>query len=261
MSRPEPRPVLARIVVFDSGLGSLSIIRAIQGRTRCEVIYLADRKNFPYGEKTGAELSKIIGSTIETVRERFRPDLVVMGSNTPSVMLDPGRFPGVFRVLPPVRQAAGISRTGNVAVLATRSAVRSGALAEYIAKSGVPKGVKLHKINCSGLVGLVESGDFLDRRAVTAKTVRRILAGTFGDKKIDVATLSSTHLPFLMGYLREQFPDVTFVDPADGIAASIAKRIRPISRNRLRIYCTGSSPETFESNLRRLGVRNRVVSL
>jgi glutamate racemase len=51
---------MARIVVFDSGLGSLSIIKAIQKIIKSEIIYYADQQNFPYGEKSQAQLSKII---------------------------------------------------------------------------------------------------------------------------------------------------------------------------------------------------------
>ena len=48
------------IVVFDSGFGSLSIIKEIQKKIKCEIIYIADQKNFPYGKKSPKQLSKII---------------------------------------------------------------------------------------------------------------------------------------------------------------------------------------------------------
>jgi len=49
---------VAKIVVFDSGLGSLSIIKAIQKISKSEIIYFADQENFPYGQKSQAQLSK-----------------------------------------------------------------------------------------------------------------------------------------------------------------------------------------------------------
>ena len=45
-----------KIAVFDSGLGSLSIIKAIQKKTKCDIVYLADKKNFPYGKKNKATI-------------------------------------------------------------------------------------------------------------------------------------------------------------------------------------------------------------
>ena len=73
-----------KIVVFDSGLGSLSVIKAIQKKTKSDIIYLADKKNFPYGKKTKSQLYKVITETIKKISEKFNPDLIVLASNTPS---------------------------------------------------------------------------------------------------------------------------------------------------------------------------------
>ena len=54
---------MAKIAVFDSGLGSLSIIKAIQKISKSEIIYFADQKNYPYGKKSQAQLSNIIKNT------------------------------------------------------------------------------------------------------------------------------------------------------------------------------------------------------
>ena len=53
---------MAKIVVFDSGMGSLSIIKPIQKKVNADIIYFADQKNFPYGTKSVLELKKIIKS-------------------------------------------------------------------------------------------------------------------------------------------------------------------------------------------------------
>ncbi|MGB6464156.1 MAG: glutamate racemase, partial [Nitrosotalea sp.] len=72
---------MSRIVVFDSGLGSLSIIKPIQKKIKTEIIYFADQNNFPYGTKSTSELRKIIKSTIRKLEENFEPDLIVIASN------------------------------------------------------------------------------------------------------------------------------------------------------------------------------------
>ena len=78
---------MTKIVVFDSGLGSLSIIKPIQKKVTAEIIYFADKKNFPYGTKSVGNLKKILKSTIIMLEEKFHPDLIVVGSNTPSLLL------------------------------------------------------------------------------------------------------------------------------------------------------------------------------
>jgi glutamate racemase len=79
---------VAKIVVFDSGLGSLSIIQAMQDLFKSEIIYFADQQNYPYGKKSQAQLYKIIIKSIKLLEERFSPDIIVVASNTPSLMFN-----------------------------------------------------------------------------------------------------------------------------------------------------------------------------
>nr|AIF23204.1 glutamate racemase (murI) [uncultured marine thaumarchaeote SAT1000_13_B06] len=78
---------MAKIIVFDSGFGSLSIIQPIQKAIKSNIIYFADQKNFPYGKKSKAQLTKIITKTLNFLDEKFQPDLIVIGSNTPSLLV------------------------------------------------------------------------------------------------------------------------------------------------------------------------------
>lgn len=66
---------MAKIVVFDSGLGSLSIIKAIQKISKSDIIYFADQHNFPYGKKSQAQLSRIIQNSIKLLGKEFSPDI------------------------------------------------------------------------------------------------------------------------------------------------------------------------------------------
>ena len=249
---------MAKIAVFDSGLGSLSIIKELQKHTKCEIIYFADRQNFPYGERSAPELKKIINHTIRIIKERFEPDFIVMGSNTPSVVLDI-KSTKIFKVLPPIRQAAKISKTKNIAILATRSTVQSKGLYTYIAKNKTR--ANIYKIDCSRLVNLVESGDFLNKPYKTKRVMYSTLADTFDNKRIDVATLSSTHLPFLKKYLKKQFPGIRFLDPAEQIASDISGKIKSVKRNRLKIYSTGDNSALFANNLKKMGIKNKITFL
>ncbi|MBI3253874.1 MAG: glutamate racemase, partial [Nitrosopumilales archaeon] len=69
---------MAKIAVFDSGFGSISIIRSIQKKIKSNIIYFADQKNFPYGTKSVSELRGIIKSTISSLEKKFVPDLIVI---------------------------------------------------------------------------------------------------------------------------------------------------------------------------------------
>ena len=95
---------MVKIAIFDSGLGSLSIIKPIRRTTKAEIIYFADQKNFPYGKKSKLELSRIITKSVRMLREQFSPDLVVIASNTPSLILGKRFGRNVEYVLPPLKE-------------------------------------------------------------------------------------------------------------------------------------------------------------
>src|SRR6185312_10603850 len=149
--------MISKIAVFDSGLGSLSVIKSIQKRIKAEIIYFADQKNYPYGTKTVSQLDKIIKSTISTLQEKFSPDVIVVGSNTPSLLLNIEKKGKILGVYPPLKEAASKTRSGKIA---TRSVVKSKTLDRYI-KKNVPNKIHVTKINATPLVDLVESGKFI----------------------------------------------------------------------------------------------------
>ena len=97
------------------------------------------------------------------LEEKFKPDLIVIGSNTPSLLVEINKK-NTVKVLPPIKKAAKISMTGNVAILATHAVVRSRKLSEYARKSKLPKHVNLRRIDATQLVRLVEEGKFLNNQ-------------------------------------------------------------------------------------------------
>ena len=242
-----------KIVVFDSGLGSLSIIKAIQKKTKSDIIYLADKKNFPYGKKTKLQLYKIITDTIKKISERFDPDVIVLASNTPSLLFREKLPKNIITVLPPLEK---IQKASNIAILTTEIVAKSKELDNYIKQFNDLEEVM--KINCSELVELVESGKFLTHERDCVKTILKVLKDEFKVNKIKIATLSSTHLPFLLPFLKKYFRGVEFLDPAEDVAIKISKLEKSKStRNSLSIYTT-KSPKALQRNLKSMGISNKV---
>ena len=131
---------MPRIAIFDSGLGSLSVIGPLRRTLRSEIIYYADTDSFPYGTKTRAELGRIITGTIAGLRRLFEPDLVIVGSNTPSLLLPEILDDRTLGVHPPLGRAAGMTGTGNVAVLTTESVAAGPELRRYIEGAACRRG-------------------------------------------------------------------------------------------------------------------------
>lgn len=223
------------------------MVRAVRRRLRCELVYYADLAGYPYGARARGELARIISGTLADIRGRFRPDAIVMASNTPTLLL--GEPPGVIGIYPPAGEAARLSRTGHIAVLTTASAARSRALARHLSGCGLPPR-RVHRLDCSDLVDAVQSG----------RPARRLIGGLadrLAGLDVDVATLSSTHLALLRAEMERGIPGVAFLDPAESAARRAAEAVRPSRRASMRIYAN-ADPARFERALRRLGVRHRV---
>ena len=251
-----------KIVVFDSGFGSLSVINEIQKKVKSDIVYFADQKNFPYGKKSKKQLLEIINQSLDTISKKFNPDLIVLASNTPSLLLRDKLPKGIIDVLPPLENISKSKQSHNIAILATESVVKSSELDDYIKETIKSRKHSIVKINSSGLVNLVETGKFIDKSEYCSTMIQKILKKKFQQHKIDVATLSSTHLPFLLPFLKDAFPNVRFLDPAVIVAQKISRRniVTKSPKNKLQIFTTGDA-QKFQSKLKKIGVRNKVTSL
>ena len=250
--------LLAKIAVFDSGLGSLSIIKEIQKNMKADIVYFADQKNYPYGTKSQAQIASIIKKTINMLEEKFTPDIIVVASNTPSLMLNL-QTRKIVDVKPPLKLAQKKSKSKKIGILATKSSVRSKGLVKYIKENNIPKTYKIFKINGSNLVDLVESGKFLNRKNYCKKIIKKSLDDYIITEKIDTITLSSTHLLFLKTLLEKEFPQVEFIDPGSVVAKKIFLKIKnkQSKRNSLKIFTSGNIIN-FKNKLNKIGIKNKI---
>jgi glutamate racemase len=250
-----------KIVVFDSGFGSLSVIKEIQKKIKSDIIYFADQKNFPYGKKSRKQLLEIINQSLDNISKKFNPDLIVLASNTPSLLLRDKLPQGIINVLPPLGKISASKQPHNIAILATESVVNGSEIDDYIKETIKSRKHRIIKINSSSLVNLVETGKFIDKPEYCSTIIQKTLKKKFQQHKIDVATLSSTHLPFLLPFLKDAFPNVRFLDPAIIVAQKISRRnvTSKNLKNRLQIFTTGDAKK-FQSKLKKIGIRNKVTS-
>jgi glutamate racemase len=254
------------VAVFDSGIGSLSIIRELRREVPYEdLLYFADRAHFPYGTKSHSELRGIIVNTINYLK-RYKPKLVVVASNTPSVqVLDEIRrtitdIP-IVGVRPPLKEAARITKKKHIGIMATEGMLRSKEFENQIHRE-VPQHILVTKFNASPIIELIEQGVHLENERRTFNAISRVL-GDSVDKKIDVITLSSTHLPFVKRYLNSLLPTVRFIDPAQIVAKDVRKFLtfyrmtKKSGRSNLQILVSDGKKE-FEKSVRAMGVREPV---
>jgi glutamate racemase len=214
------------IAVFDSGLGSYSIVEKI--RKACplqDVVYLADRKSFPYGSKNEKELFNVTSEAISFLEENYEPRAIVLASNAPSVMVLPQlrnvHKTELFGVFPPIKEAFEQSNTKHIGILAVNSLINHPSIEKYISQQSSCHD-NVHLINASEMVELVESGVFANNKELTQKAVSKFIGEVLEKNPlIDTFTLSSTHLPWLLSYFEQASSKHVFVDPADSVVASL----------------------------------------
>jgi len=215
------------VLVFDSGLGGLSVVNAlIDGMLGVDVFHLADTAFFPYGEKPDEALILRVPAVILAGIEATSADLVVVACNTASTLaLDAVRAQveiPVVGVVPAIKPAAALTQTGTIGLLATPKTVTRPYTDQLIAAFGAGKTVLRH--GAVGLAGTAETklaGETPDPRIFEAA-----IQGLFdqkGGEAIDVIVLACTHYPLVQAELEALAPHpVTWVDSGAAIARRTA---------------------------------------
>ncbi len=212
------------IGLFDSGVGGLTVLREVLRQLPgCDALYLADSANCPYGARPPAEIRRLSEGISRYLVERGARCIVVACNTASAAALTHlrGRFPGVpfVGMVPAVKPAAALTRSGTVGVLATPATLGGQLFSDVVAHHTA--GVRVLSQACPGLVECVEEGDL--EGPATETLVRRYLDPLLG-QGADVIALGCTHYPFLAPLIqRLAGPDVRLLDPSEAVARQVAR--------------------------------------
>ncbi len=218
-----------RILVFDPGVGGLCVLDAVlsSGAAR-ELDYLADNAWLPYGLKSDAELRTRVPALLGRVAAQWAPDAVVVACNTAStIALEPLRAAldvPVIGVVPPIKPAAALTRTGVIGLLATPATVQRAYTNDLIAQFAADKHVV--RFGSAALVQAAEEKLAGAPSAVIAEAVTEAVEGLFGAPgcgQIDVVALACTHFPLLHAELDAAAPRAcVWLNSGEAIARRVA---------------------------------------
>ncbi len=217
----------APILLFDSGVGGLSVLAPIRARLPGRaIVYAADNAGFPYGTKTEAEIAGRVPALLGRLVERYRPALVVIACNTASTIalaaVRTALDVPVVGTVPAIKPAAAISRTRVIGVLGTAATVRQPYVDRLAAEFAADCTVIRH--GSARLVELAEAK--LRGHAIDPADVARELADLLdqpGGDRIDAVVLACTHFPLLAPELAAAASrPLAFVDGGEGIARRVA---------------------------------------
>ncbi|HYP79374.1 MAG TPA: glutamate racemase [Steroidobacteraceae bacterium] len=216
------------IGVFDSGIGGLTVLRALMERLpRERFLYLGDTARLPYGTKTASTVERYALQAVEELTRRGVKALVV-ACNTASAAALPAlqaahpALPVIGVIEPGAAAAVAATVTGRIAVLATEGTVRGGEYQREILRR-MP-GAEVIAVPATLFVALAEEG-WTDGEVAVA-TARRYLAPLFAaaPRAPDVLVLGCTHFPPLIAAIREVAGDgVAIVDSARTTATALAR--------------------------------------
>ncbi len=240
------------IGVFDSGIGGLTVVKALRSLLPGEqIIYLGDTARVPYGSKSPATVERYSVEIAGMLMEREAKAIVVACNTASSIALPklmetyPVSIVGVIR--PGAEAAVTATTNGHIGVIGTRATIRSGAYEKTLRE--LDKSLKVTSRACPLLVPLIEEG-WLDD-PLTDRIVARYLEPLI-DAGVDTLVLGCTHYPLLAPAIQRVVEgDVTLVDSARNCAAAVAQlldkqdlRANEASVGGLQVSLT-DAPDTF----------------
>jgi glutamate racemase len=215
------------ILVFDSGLGGLTVLREIvRARPDAHYVYVADDAFFPYGHHSEEQIIARVVPLVGELIARHSPALVVIACNTASTLVM-SHLRSAYSVpfvgtVPAIKPACASSKTRRVSVLGTKGTVKR----EYTRRliDDFAQGCDVTLVGSAELAALAESA--LSGKDVSDAEIAAELAPCFvddGEDRTDTVVLACTHYPLLLERMRRLAPwPVDWIDPAPAIARRVS---------------------------------------
>ncbi|MFI3285286.1 MAG: glutamate racemase [Rikenellaceae bacterium] len=213
------------IGVYDSGMGGITLWRAIRTFLPNEsMIYLGDGANCPYGDKSSEEITTLAFQAVQTLIDKGCKMVVVACNTATSAAISALRlkFPQIpfVGMEPAIKPACKSTKSGVVAVLATKRSLESDLFAATLSKYAAE--IKVIKVIGEGFVDIVENGQEKSEKAFElVKPIVEMIASKGADKIV----LGCTHYPFLTSQFIRAIDGrhIDIVEPSSAIVKQIAK--------------------------------------
>lgn len=218
---------MASIVVYDSGVGGLTVYQEIA--EKCpdhDIIFVSDNDAFPYGTKTEDQLSRRVLNVVKSIEAEYSPDVLVVACNSASTVVLPllrqqFKF-SVVGVVPAIKPAARLSKSKHICVLATPGTIERSYTESLI--SDFASDCQVLKIGSVDLVQMAEAK--LCDSALDLSLLNTILEPILEDHLIDVVVLACTHFPLLNTEITNIFKasnrEILLLDSGSAVAQRVA---------------------------------------
>ncbi len=239
------------IGIFDSGVGGLSVLRAIRAQMPEEsVLYFGDQEHIPYGPRPMEQIRDFSEAITRFLLEQ-NAKLIVVACNTASAAALKylrEKFPDIpfVGMEPAVKPAAEQTHTGRVGVIATPATFQGALYASVVERFA--SGVELLQDTCPGLVQEIERGNLEGRE--TRDILENALVPMLS-RDIDTVVLGCTHYPFVSPLIQQIVGEnVRVIDPAPAVAKQIRRVLETrgmkndsAERGDVHFYTSGQTDE------------------
>jgi glutamate racemase len=223
------------ILVFDSGLGGLTVLReVVRARPDAHFIYVADDAFFPYGGHSEEQIIARVVPLVGQLIAAHKPDLVVIACNTASTLVM-SHLRAEYKVpfvgtVPAIKPACAQSKTKRISVLGTKGTVKR----EYTKRliEDFAQGCEVTLVGSPELALLAEralSGETVSDRDIAAELAPCFVGHQANEAtRTDAVVLACTHYPLLLDRLVRLAPwQVNWIDPAPAIARRVSDLLGP----------------------------------
>jgi glutamate racemase len=245
------------IGVFDSGVGGLSILRALRAELPTEdFVYFSDAGHAPYGERGDDFVSGRSLAIAVDLLEQHRIKGLVIACNTATaaavhLLRAKHTHLPVIGVEPALKPAAALTKTGHVAVLATRGTLTSAKFRKL--QESLKEQAQFVLVPCDGLAAAIEGDDHAQARALCRRYTQEVCCFGNGPGEIDTLVLGCTHYPFAADIFRELLgPDVQLVETGQPVARQTRRMLQaqellnPAGKGAVHLHTSGS-PEALRA--------------
>jgi glutamate racemase len=248
----------APIGIFDSGVGGLTVARAVIDQLPHErVLYLGDTARTPYGPRPIAQVREYALESLDRLVEDGVKMLVIACNTASAAMLRDAReryeIPVVEVIQPAVRRAVRATRNGRIGVIGTTATISSGAYEDAFAAA---QSVEITSAACPRFVDFVERGATFGRQLLN---LAQVYLQPLIEADVDTLVLGCTHYPLLTGVIAGVMGDgVTLISSADETAKDVYRVLadKGIERDESlpepeHVFLATGDPERFTRLARR----------
>jgi len=246
---PQPSSLRYRIGVFDSGLGGLTIVKALlESLSDTTIYYVADTAHAPYGSKTTQEIIEYSLQITQYLIDTYDIDALVVACNTATIasiktLREKFPFLVIIGTEPAIKPACKVTQTKTIGVMATKATLQGEKYNKLSSKLQNEYSVKVIQKACIGLVEQIESGQIDTPK--TEKMLQEWLE-PMSKAGVDAIVLGCTHYPLVGKKILEIMSNnPTLIDSADAIACRVKELLHitpqnPSNNNELTIISTGN---------------------